>query len=89
MKRPGRALMGEVVAFRWRDSHQGDFEQNVDDIPADVVWTAVGEVVRVDPVFLTISYGRQVEPSGNEKNVHSPLSVPWTQIEGLTVLVPE
>lgn len=83
MNKPRRSLIGKVVRFRWRDSFQGEFEENLADLDTDVIWNAVGLVVRQTDLFLTITYGTQ---EGKDYNLHSPLSVPWTQILTLKVI---
>lgn len=87
MDKPKRSLLGKIVSFKWRDSFQGDFEEELPDIDEDVIWQAVGVVVRETDLFLTITYGVQ---EGKPHNLHSPLSVPWTQIlpRTLEVLAP-
>jgi hypothetical protein len=83
VKRPKDLTVGAIVTFRWVDSSQGDFEEDLREWEEDCSWSAVGEVVKCSKRFLTISYGRYEQKPWI---CHSPLSVPWTQVLDLEVL---
>ena len=81
VQRLKRSLVGKVVKFDWRDSFQGDLQEAISDLDDDYVWSSVGMCIRETDLFITITSSTSKE-SGVELQVHSPFSIPWTQIIG-------